>query len=523
MAINIEDVMNRVLDMVEKKQKDMPSGLQMYNDAQTKAKWDAIDKANAARDSLSSQEKQSESKLTTEQYKTALKNQQDLYTADAKNQNAIDVARIRAGDDGTGTGSSLGGGGRRRTSDALEAAKIASDMFKAQQVAPGQQGTSYEDFHKKVLGSINPASKPQLDANGMVVKTPAASTEGMSGYGGPDETPAQRAERQALVPGHKNARMGISTPYGEAPSALTPNQWQQYADSKSPGMKYNGNQPGMINDQIAGFTKPDGTRFFANTGAARMQAGTAGITPEAVTAPVTPNTAQAFTTGGSPDAANRDVSNTRAPVSASSSKPGMLQRYTDTYNKFSSTPLGYGMGLQGINTLVQGAIGVNDAIVKNAVQPAIDYLTTPMPATSKTAPSPSSTSAPASRPFVDAVGPKPGAPNLFFPSTVAPVPSFAGANNAAQNLEAQTAPAPVRMPVAPQQGLMSRTISALGPNPEGSNIFNDPAADTSGARLRAANTQLENLMPGPKPKGFLNWVNDRSKRKKATDKAFINY
>lgn len=469
MAINIEDVMNRVMDMVEKKQKDMPSGLQMYNDAQTRTKWDAIDKTNATRDALSSQERQSENKLNAEHYKTALKNQQDLYIADAKNRTAIDSARIRAGDDGTGTGSSLGGGGRRRTSDALEAAKLAAGMYEKQQVTPGQQGVSYEDFHKKVLGSINPASKPRFDANGMVVKTPAASTEGMSGYGGPDETPAQRAERQALVPGHKNARMGISTPYGEAPNALSPNQWQQYADSKSPGMKYNGNQPGMINDQIAGFTKPDGTRFFANTGAARMQAGTAGITPEAVAAPVTPNTAQAFTTGGSPDAADRAAVNMGRAIPL---KPATR----------------FAQDIQDLKTSLNYAPSdAPDSIYDPEREGAVS-LKSPLRFFN---PAPTSTPAPQ---------PQQSAPALAPAHVSTPAPAL-----------------------APRQGLMSRTISALGPNPEGSNIFNDPAADTSWARLRAANTRLENLMPGPKPKGFLDWVNDRSKRKKATDKVFINY
>ena len=57
MAIDLEEIMNRVMNMVEKKQKDMPSGMQMYNDAQTQYKNDAIDKVSIARDQFASNER----------------------------------------------------------------------------------------------------------------------------------------------------------------------------------------------------------------------------------------------------------------------------------------------------------------------------------------------------------------------------------------------------------------------------------------------------------------------------------
>jgi len=55
----------------------------------------------------------------------------------------------------------------------------------------------------------------------------------------------------------------------------------------------------------------------------------------------------------------------------------LLDQYTNAYNNFSNTPIGFGMGLQGINQIVQGSYGLGDQI-GNAAQPVIDYLTTPM-------------------------------------------------------------------------------------------------------------------------------------------------
>ena len=53
MAIDLERIMNRIMEMVENKQKNMPSGMQVYNDAQTRAKGDAIDKVNMHKDEMS--------------------------------------------------------------------------------------------------------------------------------------------------------------------------------------------------------------------------------------------------------------------------------------------------------------------------------------------------------------------------------------------------------------------------------------------------------------------------------------
>ena len=57
MAIDLEGIMNRIMNMVEKKQNNMPSEMQMYNDAQTQHKWDAIDKVNIAKDQFASNER----------------------------------------------------------------------------------------------------------------------------------------------------------------------------------------------------------------------------------------------------------------------------------------------------------------------------------------------------------------------------------------------------------------------------------------------------------------------------------
>ena len=53
MAIDLEGIMNRIMGMVENKQKNTPSGMQVYNDAQIRAKWDAIDKVNMHKDEMS--------------------------------------------------------------------------------------------------------------------------------------------------------------------------------------------------------------------------------------------------------------------------------------------------------------------------------------------------------------------------------------------------------------------------------------------------------------------------------------
>lgn len=57
MAIDLEGIMNRIMNMVEKRQKYMPSGMQVYNDAQTQLRNDAIDKVSIARDQSASNER----------------------------------------------------------------------------------------------------------------------------------------------------------------------------------------------------------------------------------------------------------------------------------------------------------------------------------------------------------------------------------------------------------------------------------------------------------------------------------
>lgn len=221
-----------------------------------------------------------------------------------KNWNALQVAAIRA--NGAGTG--------RRDYSTLtpkEEGELAQGLMKQDPGLPGKPGISYEDALAKVRAG-HPGSgavAPQYNADGTV------NTMGMTTV---DTSTAQ--QRQGLVPGHKNpaldeplriltGQLGIDTPKGEAPSALTPNQWQQYADSKSPGMKYVGTQPGMIGDQIARFKRSDGSTFFANTGAAKMQLGDA-LTPASVPAVPLDNSPGTAPRATMPDAANRSKMNT---------------------------------------------------------------------------------------------------------------------------------------------------------------------------------------------------------------------
>lgn len=216
--------------------------------------------------------------------------------AQAKNRTALEVANIRA------NGGALG----RRDPSVLSANERMQAALKIQEQnsLPGKP-MPIDDAVREVDRINGGQSQITKNADGTIAAA---------------ETPEQRAQRQALVPGHKNdprgyavdpSTIGISTPKGEAPTALTDKQWQQYADSKSPGMKYEGNQPGMIGDQIARFKRPDGSTFFANTGAAKMQMG------DALTqTPVTPldNTPGSVPRATMPDAANRSAMNTAKAV-----------------------------------------------------------------------------------------------------------------------------------------------------------------------------------------------------------------
>lgn len=291
MAIDLERTMDRVLQMAEASQKAKGIdnfGSQGYRNALER------DKATAQR-TLRDQQLLDEEKLkATERMTTRAQDIEEakaeatLANANAiqqsKNWNALQVADIRAN----------GGLGRKDPSvmTAHEETQAAIEWAKANPGLPGKPGMSIEEAR----AAIRPKAAPVKNADGTISTT----------------APATASATAPVVPTAATAPVApvtapVATPKGEAPTALSANQWQQYADSKSPGMKYEGNQPGMVGDQIARFKRADGSAFFANTGAAKMQMGDA-LTP----APTTPlvNTPGVEPRATMPDAANRSAMNT---------------------------------------------------------------------------------------------------------------------------------------------------------------------------------------------------------------------
>lgn len=254
MAIDLEKIMGQVMDMAKKSQGTQ--GINTYWGGTSSNASRAADRAEwqMKLGRIDDQRKQADlvnmnrEKTDTEAYKAELAAQRAEAVAKSRDATALQVADIRAG--GDGSGSSLGGGGRNRgTLTELEASKLATERFTKQTALPGQPQQSYNDIYKEITNAPTAIQKAQKDADGRIIK----------GSASPSAAPT-------------------SVPVA-VPTALTKNQWQQYADTKSPGMQYERTQPGMVGDQIARFKKPDGTAFFANTGAVQQSPGSASALP----------------------------------------------------------------------------------------------------------------------------------------------------------------------------------------------------------------------------------------------------
>lgn len=203
-----------------------------------------------------------------------------------RSQALIDAARVRRGDPLTGEGEFAGnydqlgsgilrsGVGMRRAATGRGSGAVSTEEVTFADYAKiVPEGTSIKDALDG-WRAFKSQQKASLDNEHMDPALPPPEKK----------TATDATQTSALLP----QRAGISTPEGAAPEALTPRQWQAYADSmksksshpeRISDMVYQGTQPGISGDQIARFKREDGTMFFANTGAARMQAGREGIAP----------------------------------------------------------------------------------------------------------------------------------------------------------------------------------------------------------------------------------------------------
>ena len=154
---------------------------------------------------------------------------------ESKLDTQLKIAEMRWGPDGALGGSSGGGGGggnRRggRTPDEM-AHEAALEVLK-RPVAPGQKAESYPDIMR-------------LNRQAYVAPPPVPGTTASSAT----TLGATSAQTPALPQ-----------------NQLSEARWKQYGDQK--GLAYQGLQPGMQNDQIARFMRPDGVAHFVNAGAA---------------------------------------------------------------------------------------------------------------------------------------------------------------------------------------------------------------------------------------------------------------
>jgi hypothetical protein len=281
-----------------------------------------------------------------------------------------------------------------------------------------------------------------------------------------DGSPAERAAAAKTIQASQ-----VATP--DTPSALNTKDWNAYGknytdqqiaagrtDVQAP-MKFEGLQPGMQGDQIGRFTKADGSTHFANTGAVQNAAPAPVITPMASTV-------------------NRDASirNTPVPVSTPTNTPisqtpdkmpgdwaGGITRFLERHPGDSASPL---------IPVVNGS----DAYTNNTPSPIVAV----------------------SKPYVPPVN------NI----SISPGAGTKGLGlNFAPNL-------------MPQYPTNKDSISPIADWHMPQELTNTSDFGVSGYADKLDAGKSSPSMPRV-AKGFLEWAKDRSRRKLATDKAFINY
>ncbi|MCK9408265.1 MAG: hypothetical protein M0R68_03945 [Bacteroidetes bacterium] len=155
----------------------------------------------------------------------------------AKNKTTLEAARIKAGLDGTGTGTSAGLGGTRKGKSEKELiGNAALELMKVNPGFPGKPDTALTADEARRRASklfADPAAAPALPGT-TATGTPLTST-----------TPA------------------VNTAPVDA--GVTEDKFKQYGKTK--GFKYQGLQAGIEDDQIGKFTDANGIARFANTGA----------------------------------------------------------------------------------------------------------------------------------------------------------------------------------------------------------------------------------------------------------------
>lgn len=140
-------------------------------------------------------------------------------------------------------------------------AKAVIDWYGKNPVLPGQQQRPFKDVAREIREGLIPVEPPPLPGaeeksavQGLVAPSPTASLVG----------PQQQYNHgQNAIPTRTARWQDSVSP--ESAASLTDSQWQQYG--RGQGATLNRMVPGIQNDQIAEFRRPDGTRLFANTAA----------------------------------------------------------------------------------------------------------------------------------------------------------------------------------------------------------------------------------------------------------------
>jgi len=262
--------------------------------------------------------------------------------------------------------------GSPQLSDVEERNRIRTERQARTGYVPTPNGPGYGYYKGE---DLPPVGSYMNGRNGLTEVTPALQEQLRTGTAG--------TVSQGQYPGVKPGvtAQGVQN---VAPTRSLPEQGQP---SSSQGMQFNRLVPGMQGERVAEFIRPDGISFFTNN-ESMIQGATA---PKNLSASEKQAVVDSEQMSRESNRKSTDVDKVKlAPLSEQDQKiksdnvqnvqkdNGLLQRYTDAYNEFSNTPIGFGMGLQGINQFAQGAIGLNDKITQGVVQPAIDYLTTPM-------------------------------------------------------------------------------------------------------------------------------------------------